>query len=351
MKLAIVGGGIFGCTAAILANRAGHEVHLFDKAPELMQGATARNQFRLHRGYHYPRSPKTALECQDALGSFYAEYADAIINGNTIYAIARDGSQTSPAQFLNFCDDVGLSYRAALGTEPIDQYDLLSLAVRVDEDRINFDRLRGIVLNRLAGVNVHVDVEANAAMRDEFDAIVIAAYAGTNSASIALGCGAEQYQFELVEKPVIRLSPKYRDFSMVVMDGPFFSVDPYGETGLHLLGHVDHAIHASNVGLRSVADHKPYLSAGDALDSVTLFPEMAGAAAIVLPMLRDAEHVGSMFVTRAVLPNKEATDERPTLVTRLDDKVIRVFSGKIGTCVAAARQALAMIEGEAQEAA
>jgi hypothetical protein len=53
-----------------------------------------------------------------------------------------------------------------------------------------------------------------------------------------------------------------------------------------------------------------------------------------------------MFTVRAVLAGQEATDARPTLVGQVDDKVIRIFSGKLGTAVAAAREAAAMLADE-----
>ena len=54
MRIAVIGGGLFGSTAAIYAARAGHDVHLFEAKPSLMLGATAGTYARLHRGYHYP---------------------------------------------------------------------------------------------------------------------------------------------------------------------------------------------------------------------------------------------------------------------------------------------------------
>jgi thioredoxin reductase len=49
-NIAVVGGGIFGVTAAVRFARAGYCVQLFEKAPTLLSAASAINQFRLHRG-------------------------------------------------------------------------------------------------------------------------------------------------------------------------------------------------------------------------------------------------------------------------------------------------------------
>ena len=42
-----------------------------------------------------------------------------------------------------------------------------------------------------------------------------------------------------------------------------------------------------------------------------------------------------MYTVRTVLPNKDNTDERPTIVKQQDNDFI-LFSGKVGNCVEAA---------------
>ena len=49
--------------------------------------------------------------------------------------------------------------------------------------------------------------------------------------------------------------------------------------------------------------------------------------------------LGSRFAVRAVLPDVDATDERPTLVER-DGNHISILSGKMNMAVWAARRAL-----------
>jgi hypothetical protein len=123
------------------------------------------------------------------------------------------------------------------------------------------------------------------------------------------------------------------------------------------MGHVTHAIHASNTGLDPVVPTRlaPLLNRGvipaSGLGDITKFPLMQEDGERFIPALARATHMGSMFTIRAVLPDRDATDERPTLVTRLDDQVVRIFSGKIGTAVVAAREALALMEERELEAA
>ena len=41
-----------------------------------------------------------------------------------------------------------------------------------------------------------------------------------------------------------------------------------------------------------------------------------------------------MYTIRTVLPNKDNTDERPTIVKQYDNNFV-LFSGKVGNCVEA----------------
>ena len=50
-------------------------------------------------------------------------------------------------------------------------------------------------------------------------------------------------KFQLCEKVVLKLPNKYKNISIVIMDGPFMCIDPYGDTGYHVMGNVIHAIH------------------------------------------------------------------------------------------------------------
>jgi glycine/D-amino acid oxidase-like deaminating enzyme len=54
-KIAVAGAGIYGATAAIRLAEQGHQVQMFDPLG-LLRAASAINQYRVHAGYHYPRS-------------------------------------------------------------------------------------------------------------------------------------------------------------------------------------------------------------------------------------------------------------------------------------------------------
>ena len=347
MKVAVVGGGIFGVTAAVRLAQAGHRVDLFERSHELLMAASGVNQFRLHRGYHYPRSPETARSCQDSEASFMREYAEAIVEGaQHYYGISKQRSVISDTAFLAFCDSQGLEY--AVSWPAVVRREALALCVKVKERLIDPDMLRALCWAKLRShqVTVRLETDATAALLKPYDQLVVCTYASLNALLAAYPVEQESYQFELCEKPEVRLPRAFQDTSMVIMDGPFLCFDPFGRTGLFLMGHVVHAIHQTNVGTTPACEarYRSLLNAGVIPHPpLSRFDRFRDAAIEFFPQMAEAEHVGSLFTFRAVQPDKDATDERPTIVRRRHPRIITVFSGKIGTCVQAAEEVVRMV--------
>lgn len=346
VKIAVVGGGIFGVTAAVRLAKAGFNVDLFEKEKDILQAASGINQFRLHRGYHYPRSTETMRDCRRAEASFLREYDKAVIgNEEHYYCIAREGSFVSAEGHKNVYRKLGLKYVVA--RPDLVNHDKLELSVRGEEKRINPAALRKICWQKLkkAKVSVKLGEAANQKKLKKYDSVVIATYAAINEL-LPQTC-RRNYQFELCEKPVVRLPREFKHKCIVVMDGPFMCVDPLGDTGMFLFDNVVHAIHQTNIGRYPEFDpiFKKLLNKGIIKNPpVTKFSKFIESGAEFMPGLAKAEHIGSMFTFRTVLPHFEKTDARPTMVTKIDDRTITVFSGKIGTCVEAAEEVLKIVQ-------
>jgi hypothetical protein len=345
MKLAIVGAGIFGCTAAIRAARAGHEVHVYDKASHILTGATSHNQNRIHQGHHYPRSPETVVECQRGLLSFNQLYAAAVYGGNDrFYAIADQGSKLNAGEYLSFLN----KHRLPFVVTPTDLIKNCQISIKVSETSLNCHKLyqETEFLFNAHKINFHPNIKAHADMLKDHDQIIVAGYAEGNTILEALGIEPEVYQFEVVEKPILKI-PALSKESIVVMDGAFCCVDPFPwEDSLHLMGCVDHAIWSRNVGIGVDLSLCP-TDVGQSVNAVrmavtneTRWPDMQALGSHFIPALENATHTGSMFTVRTVLQGMDETDARPTLVKRLSAQVIRIYSGKLPTAVDAANAAV-----------
>lgn len=334
-KVLVVGGGIFGTTASVALATSGFNVTLHEELDSIMKCASDINQYRLHRGYHYPRSKSTAQECLDGLKSFKRKYGDSVVNGNVnhFYAISSRDSMVSKEEYLKFLDEMGLEYNI---NEPFSGTDL---TVEVGEELFDSEKLRVQVTQKMkgAGVNVVLNKHTTEEDFDDYDYVVIATYAKINE----LLDEPIQYQYEVVEKPVVKLPEQYKNKSVVVMDGPFMCLDPYKD-GYHVLGHVEHAIHSTNVGNYPMVLNKhivEYLNNGVIHNPhVTKINKFIEAGMEFFEDFDKLEHIGSMFTIRTVLPYRDEDDARPTIVNQVAHNVYTIFSGKIGTCVEAANK-------------
>lgn len=346
-SVAVIGGGIFGCTAAIELARAGHRVTLFEAQDDIMQAASGINQYRMHKGYHYPRSSDTIRSCADATPLFEEEYNDAIIaHLHHYYAIAKEDSKVSGAEYLATLRDHGLPHEIV--DNGLVNKDMIDVVVDVDENLYDPAKLREIIHKRLADLDIEVCLNRSVDVDelDTYDFVVVATYANMNSALRGRSGAHREYQYEVCEKIVVTIPDSLKDTSIVVMDGPFMCFDPLGDTGYAVMGHVEHAVHHRSVGQAPEIPDQflPLMNRG-----IIEHPQISNAekflsdAARYIPALKDAKHVGSMFTIRTVLPRVDHTDERPTIVTSIDDRVFSIYSGKIGNSVKAARAVVGFV--------
>ena len=341
MRIAIVGGGIFGITASIILGK-NHKVELFEKNNELLQSASGSNQYRIHRGYHYPRSPDTVKDIIESENSFKEVFSDTMLtNFEHYYCIAKENSLTSAKQFLDFCNKFQLEYTPS--QLQFMNKDSIELCIRVKESVYDPEKLRQVCWKKLKDQNVkiHLSNKVSDDLFEKFDRVVICAYTGINQLLKQYPTQQNEYQFELCEKPVVKLPESFKNKSVVIMDGPFMCIDPLGNTGLHLLCNVVHEIHQTNIG-KYPSINKKFV---DLIDkgivknpSQTNFPKFVESTIDFIPEITKAKHVGSMFTYRAVPPRVEETDARPTIVKEINNKIVTLFSGKITTCVETARK-------------
>ena len=162
----IVGGGFYGCAIACHLAEQGWSVTLLEREPELMSRASYVNQARLHNGYHYPRSFRTAIRSRANLPVFREVYGEAIAeNFRMLYAIARISSHVDAMYYRQFCRAAGVALRPA-GKADRQLFDprLIQDVFIAEEPAFDAAILRRNLEARLAaaGVDVHRDAAATA---------------------------------------------------------------------------------------------------------------------------------------------------------------------------------------------
>ncbi|MGE0847684.1 MAG: NAD(P)/FAD-dependent oxidoreductase [Flavobacteriaceae bacterium] len=361
--IAVIGGGAFGVMTAIALAESGYAATVYERLPELMAGTT-RSGNRVHMGYHYPRDATTVRQCMRGYARFTEEFAEAILgNVTNAYFIADAGSLVSAEEYIAFCDRFSLPYsRIDPGGFAGGIHDV-SLGILTPEVMFDPAAFRRIALKRLsesgAGVVVETDIadirheedggfllQSASGRAYRADAVVNCAYANMGRVAAGFGAGENKRQFEYTAIPVVRV-PGLPPCSVTVLDGSFFCLLPYGRAGDYLLYHVDHSVVARD---RAATLDPAWLDAAASpaatADHAAVFRRTLEAASPFMPALRDAVLQDFVHGVRMVLPDEDATDARPSVVTLRAPGYAEVFSGKISHCTWVGEEVAALLAGE-----
>lgn len=330
MRIAVVGGGVFGCTTAIeLA--AEHDVTLYERHPGILLGATRANQGRIHCGYHYPRDPH-AGELATRAAEFEARFPAAVVDGGAhLYLVAED-SRVDADAYRQFVRAAGLPWRPAVSA--VVRSGAVTACISVPEGFVAVEALRATLRRELraAGVELVLGMDIGIdGLAERHDFVVDATY-GRH--------WPEPLQYEVCETVLVDLGPRFARQGFVVMDGDYISLDPHGRH--HMLYDVRHSVHAVN----TVPGHlAPLIDRGLVYTVHSHMEAMLTTARRFLTGVDRPVYRGSYFTVRAVLPD-DGTDSRPTLV-RADGNVVRILAGKLVAAPWAARQVANAVTGGA----
>ncbi|NQV76099.1 MAG: FAD-binding oxidoreductase [Bacteroidetes bacterium] len=328
-KIAIVGAGIFGCSIAIELAKEGHDVTVFEQDQEIMLRATKNNHNRIHYGYHYPRSLETSKQSLDGLISFLAYYGEAVLFGfENYYAIAKDDSLTSAAQFKEFCRESGISYKIAYPDKLLMNPNLISESYLVEEPIYDWNRLQHIIKMKLSKSNIKLKLNTSFLDSSEsFDFVINCAYSNINT--ICEHVGVNKLEFYLQDVIVPILETKLPKTGLTVMDGQFCSIMPKGfEQNRFLLYHAKHSIVEENMS----SELKMYSNIEECTDIIIK------ESSRYFPFLNNVKVVDYYRTTRAIpiVNNDQRLSEIITYVA--NPNFITIFSGKVSTAVKIAKQ-------------
>ena len=351
VDVAVVGGGFYGLRIGTLAATAARTTALFEREPRFLSRASFNNQARVHGGYHYPRSLLTAMRARHHYARFKADFAPAIDGSfQHVYAIARHQTAVRAREFAEFCRriDAPLSPAPRAFAALFDP-DTVEQAFLADEVVFDAHKLADLTMAHalaagvrcLPGVEV-VAIEPGSARRlrvrwrmgansgtTDADWVVNATYSALNDVLTRSGLAPIPLMHEHTELAIVRPPAAMAGFGVTIMDGPFWSCLPFPALGAYSLSHVRYTPHA-----RWRSDDANAAAADTAWPATPVSSHallMRRDAERYLPMMRDAQHVASLWETKTVLPRSAGDDSRPILARRHSDAagLVSVLGGKI----------------------
>ena len=169
-------------------------------------------------------------------------------------------------------------------------------------------------------------------------------YASTNQIITKLGYEPFKIKYELCEIILCKVEKELENVGITVMDGPFFSIMPFGKTGYHSLTSVTFTPHITSYDTLPTFEcqqHEDVECSPEQLNNCnnckykpkSAWDYMSQLARKYLRENMSFEYVGSLFSMKPILMASEIDDSRPTVIKIFNEKpkFVSVLSGKINT--------------------
>ncbi len=360
----IIGAGLYGLYAALFCAKRGQRVLVLEWDSQVFGRATYVNQARVHMGYHYPRSLSTALKSAGYFERFNRDYGFCILKEfSQVYATSAQFSWTDARQFQKFCQAADIRCEE-INPERYFRPGMCDGAFLTTEYTYDAQILKDYFLEQLkkypeaelcCRVHIHkvisdgsgfiVEMEDRASVYTDF--LLNASYASANQVLKKVeGLKGEPFRikYELCEIILCTPSETLRPVGLTVMDGPFFSIMPFGKTGYHSLTSVTFTPHMTSYDSLPTfpcqENSKEYCSPNQlgncntcSARPVSAWPYMSHMAEKYMKEEYGFTYSHSLFSMKPILKNSELDDSRPTVVRRMSETpaFVSVLSGKINT--------------------
>lgn len=356
----IIGAGLYGFYSALHCGKRGEKILVLELEDQAFKRATYINQARVHMGYHYPRSFFTAKKSKDYFDKFTHDFSFCINDSfDQVYATSSKLSWTDADSFIKFCKSTGIRcdelpankyFKKGMcdGTFLTNEYSYDAIILR-DYYLEEIKKLKNVtVLYRSNIIKIENINQKYKVITDngeyETSYLLNTTYASTNQIINMLGFKPFKIKYELCEIILCKINDELKDVGITVMDGPFFSIMPFGKTGLHSLTSVTFTPHVTSYESTPTFDcqltslgHCTPEKLGNCNDCPSkpksAWPYMSSMAKKYLDDKFSFEYEESLFSMKPILMESELDDSRPTIIKKFSDNptFISVLSGKINT--------------------
>lgn len=360
----IIGAGLYGLYAALFCAKRGQQVLVLEYEDAAFKRATYINQARVHMGYHYPRSYSTAIKSAGYFNRFNKDYGFCIhTKFDQVYATSSNFSWSNAKEFQKFCNAANIRCEeisplkffnknycdGAFLTEEY-TYDAQVLKDFFLEQLKQYSNVTILYSTRICNIEKEADRFRICVSRDgkesffESSFVLNATYASVNQIQNLLGYELFKIKYELCEIILCNVNQKLQGVGLTVMDGPFFSIMPFGKTPYHSLTSVTFTPHVA------CKEHLPQFECqnksegfcslnqlGNCNDCIakpeSAWPYMSHLARKYMreDLLFEYDH--SLYSMKPILLASEIDDSRPTVVRTFSENptFVSVLSGKINT--------------------
>lgn len=357
----IIGAGLYGLWSALYCAKKGEKIIVLEYDASPFSRATYINQARVHMGYHYPRSFSTAIKSAHYFNRFNEDFGFCVHSEfDQVYATSSKFSWTNAAQFKQFCDAANIKcdeidsqkyFKSGMCdgsfTTKEYTYDAQILKKHYLDELEKFNNVKIVYNAKIDTVvqnNTHYELSVSPLGMLYSDFILNATYASTNQIIEKFGYEPFGIKYELCEIILCNVDKNLENVGLTVMDGPFFSIMPFGKTGLHSLTSVTFTPHKTSYDtvptFECQKDNLIYCSQKQLGNCnhcpnkpETAWNYMSSLAKKYMKEEYSFKYHNSLFSMKPILKASEIDDSRPTVIKQFSSNptFISVLSGKINT--------------------
>jgi len=331
MKVIVIGAGIFGITTSLKLNENGYDVTLVECENDIMTKASKCNHNRLHFGFHYPRSFKTAKQSLDGYDLFYNNFSKSVINNFPNYYLIEKNSKVSGEEFKFFCDELNIFYKESQPKNINVNMDNITLSTLTNEPIFDFDTIKKDLSDRLSNSKINLILNKKITSKselDSFDIIINTTYRNINQINNLYNIKPIKLKLQDVIVPIFKMNSD--KIGLTIMDGEYCTIMPKGfEENTFLLYHVKHSVLKQIEGY--MVPENWINTDSEYIDEKV--KEIYDSSLHYYPFLDTCEKISYWRTVRALPINDD--DERLSTLTvnSVGDKIIiSLLSGKITTC-------------------
>jgi len=356
----ILGAGLYGLYSALFCAERGQKVVVFEYDKEAFSRATYINQARVHNGYHYPRSFSTAVGSKKYFDKFNQDFGFCIKKDfDKIYATSSEFSWTNNIQFEDFCRAAEIPCEEISSTKYF-QEGTCDGVFKTEEYTYDALLLKKFFLDKLSKLN-NCEIIYEAKIREvirsnsaytldlhggggwETGFVLNTTYGSVNQVLNLFGFTPFKIKYEICEIALCEVSDRIKNVGVTLMDGPFFSLMPFGKSGYHSLTSVSFTPHKtshSDLPTFSCQDEKVKCNPNQLENCnfcinrpTSSWNSMKQLAMKYLSKDIELKYHRSMYSIKPILITSEIDDSRPTIIKQFSSSpdFFAVLSGKINT--------------------
>jgi hypothetical protein len=333
IRIAIVGAGIYGSTVASHLKELGCKIDIYDDKG-IMGQTSSINQFRIHSGYHYPRSIETIKQVQKSKESFIKYYQDCIFSASEhYYAIAKEDSKTSSSKYEKILKKHSLPFKKI--TPNLFDYQSIDSVYLVDEKLYDPNAIKIKIMKDFQNKNINFYKKRfTKLLHDSYDFIIYADY------GVSFPRGILDFKLSLVEKCYFQPPKNLQNKSIVIIDGPFTAFDTTIDPSISIFGSAKYTnLLSFNIEqykfvtnyFKGILNKNKYIKT-----EFTNYKKFLEDCVKYIPAVQKSKYLGSRYTIRIIEDNPKY-DNR-TFYIKKDKKIFYIFSGKVVSCIDASKK-------------